>query len=168
MPFDKTITVEQFFRNSLESLLLKCAVNPRTPARGVCQPTSVSKRSVNHGPEQELRQPMDASKSSGKYGRKKELRQPINASKSFVNPRTSAKVPSTRREDGCIKIDDTYREHLAALRHRTTAYVYIGQFNATDYRPLAAAGEIYITTILNSISRSSISTTKLDTDSTLI
>ena len=48
------------------------------------------------------------------------------------------------------------------------AYVYIGQFNVTDNRPLAAVGEIYMTTILNTISSSSISTTKLDADSTFI
>ena len=88
--------------------------------------------------------------------REQELHQPMDG----------RKVPSIRREDGCIKIDGMYREHIAALAHKTTAYV--GQPYATYYRPLAAAGEIYMTTILTTISRSSISTTKLDADSTLI
>ena len=55
------------------------------------------------------------------HGREQELRQPMDASKSSVNPRTSAKAPSSRREDGCIKMDDMYRKHIAALRHKTTA-----------------------------------------------
>ena len=44
----------------------------------------------------------------------------VDASKSSVNPRTSVKVPSTRRED-CIKIDGMYRDHIAALMHKTAA-----------------------------------------------
>ena len=64
----------------IQNLLLKMRVQPTDtssgPARGLCQPTGVSKSSVNHSYEQELPQHR-------------------NASKSCINPRTSAKVPST-------------------------------------------------------------------------
>ena len=49
-----------------------------------------------------------------------------DVSKSYVNPLTPARAPSThgrlqkfrqRREDGCIKIDGMYREHIPVLRN---------------------------------------------------
>ena len=67
-------------------------------------------------------QPTDAStRAQSTHGRQQELRQLTDVSKCYLNPRTSAKVTSTQREDGCIKIDGIYREHMAALRQKTTA-----------------------------------------------
>ena len=103
--FDKTIAVKPFFRYS-SRVLLKMRGQPTVASARSLSSHGVSKSSVNHGREQELRQPMDASKSfvnartwaraTSTHGCQQELCQPRTwARVSYVNPWTPARAPST-------------------------------------------------------------------------